>query len=482
MKEKNLVILCIIFAVLVGLVYLKQSKKPKIPTTEEITDIISLTLNSDNVKEIKLRLGDGTDSDAENPKIVLLAKLEDHWVIETHFGAYAREATITPVLEKLDQLQGELRSNKEGLLGDYEISDQEGIHVEIQRQDGEMLHLIVGTKKVGFQNNFIRHDGSNAVYIVNENLLAILGVRGEGDGQRLDSNKWIDKRISHVNASEVVGVTITESDASKQTKVMDLKRELVDEKRKWQSTIPYDFGLSASKIKTTIELFNNTYASEIVTSDVEGAFDAPGRIWIFTLDDSNQIEFVRGAKDDTGSNYYVKHEGAGYFYLVPVSTFNSRINKQGSIFANNPLKVKESNVKKIEIRDLNTKKVFSAIKKDALQASDESDPEKTDGDQTDKKEDSWETPNGEVVEIAKVRSAINAVKNIGLEIVMPPAKSLKNLITIHITKEDGVQQVNISEIFKLDIGKECHFLSVDGSAQSYCVSKSSITPLQNALP
>ena len=75
-----------------------------------------------------------------------------------------------------------------------------------------------------------------------------------------------------------------------------------------------------------------------------------------------------------------------------------------------------------------------------------------------------------------MRSAINALKNIGLEIVTQPAMSLKDVMIIHLTKKDGTTEITISEIYKSNTNKECHFLNVSGKTQSYCISKSSILP------
>ena len=478
MREKNLVILCIVFAVLIGLVFVKKSMKPQIPTTEEVSDIISLSINPDDLTEIIIRLGNGESDDAEKPKNVHLAKEGDHWTVKTHYGVYARDNVITNLLEKLDQLKGELRSNKKGILGDYGIDDEQAVHVQLLRPDADPIDIAVGTKKAGYQNNFVRTGKSNAVYIVNENLLSALGVRGEDEEQKLDTNKWVDKRILHLDPKDVVGVTITEGSGSAERTVIDLTRELVDGKKQWTSAIPYDIRLSASKIKTMVEVFNSTYAQEVVASDVEGVFDTPGWVGVFTLENGEQVKIVRGEEKPEGK-YYVKQEGAGYYCHISTSLFHSRKNQQGNIFANNPLKADEKKISEIEIRDLVNKKKFHALKKapEETEAKDESTDE-----ETEKKEDVWETSGGEMVELTKVRDIINKIKNIALEAVLQPEASIKDAMVIHIVKEGVLTEYTISKDLKLDTGKECHFLKVGTNAQSYCVSKPPIVALQNVLP
>jgi len=478
MREKNLVILCIVFAVLISLVFFKNSITPQVPTTEEISDIIEPSVSLGGLTEIIIRLGDGKSDDADKPKNVHLAKEDDHWIVKTHYGVYAQDQIITTLLKKLDQLQGELRSNKKGILEDYGINDEQAVHVQLHRQDADSIDIAVGTQKAGYQNNFVRMGNSNAVYIVNENLLSALGVRGEDEEQKLDTNKWVDKRITHLEPNDVVGVIITESDGTTERIAIDIKRELVDGKKQWKSAIPYDFGLSATKIKTMIEVFNNTYAQEIVAADVEGVFDAPGWIGIFTLENDEQIKIVRGKEKPEGK-YYVKQEGAGYFYHIATSSFHRRKNQLGNIFANNSLKADEKKISEIEIHDLINKKEFHVLKK-ALEEVEAKD--KNTDEETKKKEDVWETPRGESVELTKVRDIINKIKGIILEAVLQPEASVKDAMVVRIVKEGVSTEYTISKDLKLDTGKECHFLRVGTNAQSYCASKSTISALQNILP
>lgn len=480
MREKNLVILCIVFAVLVSLVFFKKSIKPQVPTTEEIVDIIEPSLSSDGLTGIIIRIGNGNSDDTDKPKNVHLAKEGDHWTVKTHYGVYARDQVITALLEKLDQLKGELRSNKKGILSDYGIDDEQAVHVQLHRRDADYIDISVGTQKAGYQNNFVRMGGTNAVYIVNENLLSALSVRGEDEDQKLDVNTWVDKRITHLEVSDIAGVTIIEGEGAAKRIAIDIKRELIDGKKQWRSAIPYDFGLSASKIKSMIERFNNTYAQEVVAPDEEGVFDAPGWTGVFTLENGEQVKIIRGEEKPEGK-YYVKREGAGYFYHIAKSTFHSRKNQQGNIFGNNPLKVDEKSISEIEIRDLVNNKEFHALKK-APEETGETAEGTTEGGQADKKEDLWETPAGEAVELSKVRDVINKIKGIALEAVLQPETSVDDAMVVRIVKEGVSTEYTISKDIKLDTDKECHFLRTGTNAQSYCVSKSSVSALQNILP
>jgi len=124
MNKKSLIILVVIFVILIALVFVKKNMKPQVPTTEEITDIIASTVVLDNLSGIAIRLGDGETQDDEKPRNVGLSKDDTgQWVVGSFYDVYANENTVKSLVEKLDQLQGELRSNKKGVLGDYGIGD-----------------------------------------------------------------------------------------------------------------------------------------------------------------------------------------------------------------------------------------------------------------------------------------------------------------------------------------------------------------------
>lgn len=503
MKQKNLIVLLIILAALIGLVFVKKATKPEVPTTEESVDVIATAVNAASVNEISLLLVSGKTAGSEGVSegqaneaqdgqaagegdttqrgFVSLVKEGDKWKDMTQYGVYANETNVASALDMLDQLKGELRSNKANVLGDYGITEEQALNIKLKRTDGQIVHILVGTETAGYQDSFVRLQDSNAVYVVSGNLLATFGVRGEDKERTLDTKIWADKRIAHLNVNDITGISITQTVNGVQEKVIDLQQETLDETKKWQSTIPYDFNLNANKIKNIAENLNNTYAQEVIASGTPGVYDAPGWVGTFTLAGGQAVKIVRGNKDSDSQNYYVKEDGAAYHFLVPVSAFDSRENQQGDIFTANPLKVEEKTVTAIAVADLESKKEFSAVKKSPDQTA-EAPAQGEAGTQEANKEDVWTTPSGESMDAAKVRDILSQISAFNLEAVPLPAASLANVMTLSITGEEGAKQYTVSKDIKLDNGKECHFLKAGAGTQGYCVSKSQVTALKNALP
>jgi len=283
MKQKNLAILIVIFVFLITLAYVKKNVKPDALMTEETVDIIQPSVRLAELSEISLMLGVLQEEEGAkvNPNFIRMVKENDHWTVATQHGVLANEKTIAPVLDKIDELKGELRSSRGNLLADYGIDNIQAFHIRLKRNDGQIIKILVGSKKSGYQDNFIRLEGSNAVYIVNENILSAFGIRGEGDEQKLDATKWADKRLTHMEVNDIKAVSISEIVDGNEVKVIDLKQEIGDGKKQWKSVIPHEFGLSAAKIKKIAENFNNTYAMDVVAPNAEGVFDSPG--WITSM-------------------------------------------------------------------------------------------------------------------------------------------------------------------------------------------------------
>ena len=139
------------------------------------------------------------------PLLVRLGLISDRDLAETFAKAYD-----LPLLEDDDFPEVPINDCplstkflKEAHVVPVAEDDEQAVHVQLHRLDADHIDIAVGTQKAGNQNNFVRMGKSNAVYVVNENVLSVLGVRGEGDDQKLDINTWIDKRITHLEPNDV---------------------------------------------------------------------------------------------------------------------------------------------------------------------------------------------------------------------------------------------------------------------------------------
>lgn len=465
MKSKNLLFLCIIFAALIGVVLIKKSAQPPAAVREETTDIITFPLSLDTVTEIIFQLG-GTDAR------VHLVKEQDGWKVKSQYGVSADTEIAGAFLKKLDALAGELRSTDGSLLGDYGISDEEGIHLTFNKDAAEAAHLIVGAKRTASAGNFIRHQKENKVYAVEENLLAEFGFWGDVKAENFQKDKWSDKRVVRFDPGAVVAVRVSEVNQDSEKVRLDLTRQEADGKKKWESASAYPFGLSATKIKEYLRTFENIRAREVTAPGAAGVFDLP--LWKASvrLENGSEITLTRGRKDDQGQNYYLK-TSEDYYFLVPVSTFDNFLMGGGDIFVSNPLDVQEQALTKMEVQDLTAKKTFSASK--TLKAAEGEEKKETE-------EFVWKSPDGKEIETSKIQDIFQKFKGMNIYLVSADKMPAAGAFLIKFYQGEEVKTCTITAPQAVEGGRECQFLKIAGDPNAYCYTKGPVDTFRQAIP
>lgn len=471
MKFRNLIILSIVFIVLIGVVFVKKSMEPIVPTTEEMTDLIAPSLNPEDIREAVFRFGTIQTN-------VHLAQEEGTWKVKSLYGVYADETVLKAFLKKMDDLRGELRSDDAALLGDYGITDEEGIHILLNGESGSSVHLVVGSKRAGRSANFVRLQGRNEVYVTDDDLLSEFGLWGEPLAENFDADKWADKQILRFDPKDVIAYRILEGRGSDEKVWLDVEMRTMDDKKKWESPLPYAFGLSAAKIKDHLQNFLNMRASKVVAAD---AFDASGdSFWKieWKLENGRQITLVRGNKEKDGYNYYVK-TAEGHCFLVPVSTWDHFVGGSGDIFISNPLEIKDEAVTGIEIQDVIAGKKFAVNKTTTLKMEK---PAGEDKNKEGREEIVWKTSAGEDMENVKTTDILQKFKNMNLFLAFTEGNPAGNALVVKINEGEKNNTYAIAESKTMADGRGCHILRVGDDSHSYCYMKSDMDNFKSAVP
>lgn len=471
MKFKNLIILLTVFIVLIGIVFVKKGMEPTVATTEEMTDLITPSLNLENISEALFRFG------TTETKVHLL-KEEDTWKVKSLYGVYADENVLGAFLRKIDDLRGELRSGDAALFGDYGITDEEGIHILINGEGGNTVSLVVGSKRAGWSANFVRLQDKNEVYVVEDDLLAEFGLWGEPQAGHFNADKWVDKQIARFDPKDVIALRISEGNEAAEKVWLDLELRTVADKRKWESALPYALGLSATKIKDRLENFFNMRASRVVAADLS---DAPvDSFWKveWKLEDGRQITFLRGNKEKDGYNYYVK-TAEGHHFLVPVSTWDNFVSGIGDIFISNPLEIKDEAVTRVEIQDLIARKKFVADKITTFKAEK---PAGEDKNGEGPGEVVWKTSLGEDMENGKAADILQRFGNMNLFLAFTEGIPSGNALVVKLSEGEKVNTYTIAESKTLADGRDCHVLKVSDNSHSYCYLKNDLDNFKSIVP
>ncbi|MCH7590436.1 DUF4340 domain-containing protein [PVC group bacterium] len=153
-------------------------------------------------------------------------------------------------MNRIDQLEGELRSSTSAVFDDYGITDEVGIHIELDWITGNQKHLIVGTKRVGRKGNFVRLAGSEDVYYVDINLLLPLGFYGSVEAGNLNYDPWVDKKVLSINTKNILSVSYVDKNLRNR---LNITSEKIDGRRKWGFKNSYSLSIDATKVRTILK-------------------------------------------------------------------------------------------------------------------------------------------------------------------------------------------------------------------------------------
>ena len=336
MKAKHLIFIVAILIVLIGAVF---AKKTFIRPDADFVEYERLNINVDMADVRFIKIGKGRDKD-----LLVLDKVNDIWHISSKDNIRADKSRVENLIKVLSVATGELRSASERLFSDYGISDDEAISISILGNDSGVnnIDIFIGVKRSGPGTSFLRIGDSPSVYLVDKDILSILGMYGDNKDAGIDVARWQDMTIAEFDPDKVNSVKIDRQLQERQITVVDVKKEFVQEKglSKWITIgAKPAFDIDAAKIKDFLKSINNLRAFEIIDSpDSDYGFDKPF-VKVVLRTDTEPIEFLISEKIKDGTEDRYLKTSEGHIYLIRryvVNALNIDISK---FFVNNPLRI-----------------------------------------------------------------------------------------------------------------------------------------------
>lgn len=210
MKASALFPLIAVFAVLVGLVFFRQSGEEQQTIIEqaEFTPLVSSDLDVDSVNRLEIYSGVApTDR-------VILERDGDRWRIASHWNALANRERPQQLLDAIKNLKGEYRATANGEeLADYDLSEDRGWHtVGFDGPDRNVIFHLVTGKSPKYGNMFMRAIDSDDVFLVDHNI------RRDAYNYSLDwddtptSPAWVDKAVVQLPGDDFTKFELTMPD------------------------------------------------------------------------------------------------------------------------------------------------------------------------------------------------------------------------------------------------------------------------------
>jgi hypothetical protein len=204
MSPKRLLPLLAILIVLgVLAVLLKRAPAPpQLAQEVGLERLVPQTLRDDSMSGFDLYHG------AKPQEIVRLRKRDGAWVVASHFDTPANTTKMQQFLTQLGTLQGELRADSTALLGDFQLTDEQALHLKVYTDapDKPALYLLAG--KGSGTNGFMRRAGEGRIYSVNLYLQSTAGLTSGTPDQAPSAKPWLDLRIQNVPKEQVTAVEL----------------------------------------------------------------------------------------------------------------------------------------------------------------------------------------------------------------------------------------------------------------------------------
>ena len=319
-----MIILVIVLAVLIGIYLIQNLSSDKMTVSESLLDIYA-DLNSSNVTSIKVYKQLFPDSG------LVFNKTDGQWVLSSYYSAPAKESEIDKLFTDIKNIKGEIRSANQELFTDYDITDDQALHLEFLGSDGsEIAHVLFG-KGVpqASRSSFIRNANSDTVYMANENFISRFAMWNAEPSKRITPKRWVELSLAEFDREAAKSIEVEKGKSTylfEKEEVIVPGDSLETTKSVWKQTKPAQNPVEEKKITDMLGRLANFRATEIVAGEPspEHKLGKTGYSVGVTLEDGTNYRFIFGAETDTTSgSYYVQVEGKPFVYKMAKFVYES---------------------------------------------------------------------------------------------------------------------------------------------------------------
>lgn len=308
MKQKNIILLGIILAVLAFGIFLKywmQSSDYMVQSSKDISEPPLFGFDSAQIE--KILIGRGlTGAPVE------LARENAEWRVKSLWNSKADPAKVNQLLEKIRTARGELRGTSKGLFMDFGIRDEEAYSIKLMGQNNSVfLDLRVGMRQAGMEGYFFRRGNSEEVYFVDVDMAGLLGIYSPFEVGKPANDFWTDLVLFSLHPEQVQQISLTRLGEKSSAGVVLEADPKEAQKREWKF-IRKDLSspLDPDKVIRFIATLNSIKGQKLVDPNGAGyGFEKP-TLAIVVKESEKEITLTLGAKDEKENIIYVKISGS----------------------------------------------------------------------------------------------------------------------------------------------------------------------------
>jgi len=357
MNKKNIHILLVVFAVLVGGIFFRQQQVQRGVVTE---DNVALDFSFDSERTAKIIMSRGGKAE------LTAVKNSKGWVLPDLWNAMADSEKVDSFLKGFAAVRGELRAEDETLLPDFGIADDSALAIQLVDDNGAVLaDLKAGTKRAGASAVFMRRAGSSAVFLADLDLFRMLGIYDAEIKAPLQPRFWADLEPLKFRSSDLTSVKGRRFKDGKPIATMQLIKE-AGENKPWAFANTYNlFSIDSAKVDTYVRALSMIRASGIVDPAGSYGFETPAlQLKIQTTE--KLMTLTLGQESADQKSRYLRVEGEDSVYEVAKFTFEDLLADDSRFFNAGLPGIDKVVVEAVTLKKQGQEQRFTAAESDAF--------------------------------------------------------------------------------------------------------------------
>ena len=202
MKPRNIMIMAAVVVVLLAVSMFQKMSHRRSVASSDTSALFDISFEGQEINRIVVARGEGDSTR------VVLERLPDRWVARSAWSQPADSRKVEELLDALDGLRGEFRSESAEVLTDYGLGpDASPVVVTLYGAEWqELTSLELGDTPPSGTGVFVREPGSDAVYLCRTNVLGKLGMwQGPADPQ---NHNFLDLKVHACERQDIEAIRL----------------------------------------------------------------------------------------------------------------------------------------------------------------------------------------------------------------------------------------------------------------------------------
>ena len=332
MSGKRLLPLAAVLVVLVAVALMVKRQPAPTRLLDQVgwERLVPETLKAESITGVDMYQGRLPD------QVLSLRRQGEDWHVATYFDAPVRPSRMESLLEQIGSLEGELRADRDELVGEFDLQEEQALHLRVYTDDETepALHLLAG--RGGRRSGFVRLVGDSRVYNVDLNLHSMAGLWGESLGNPPAAETWLQLRLNEIRSENVAAVEMQSPRghfrfARVEPEDSEGEGTAAEARGSWRSEVPdVDYEVNQQLLDRLAVALGNLRADDIADGSNVAAYGLEDSAYraVLTVQSGGEAEHlvrmrfgdeVPGADMD-GARYAVQ-EGRDTVYVVPGWSF-----------------------------------------------------------------------------------------------------------------------------------------------------------------